>query len=100
MEERLVNLDGRVNEHTLMFTMFDKRFDMFEKRFDGLDQRVDRLEQRVDRLEQRVDARFDSVDRRFDVLDKKLSHQFALTMSLLVTVIAAFIGTIATVVVT
>lgn len=99
--QRLTHLEGRVNEHASLFTMFEKRFDAIEKRFDAVDQRFDRLDQRVDRFEERVDRfeeRFDRfqerVDGRFDALDKKLSHHFALMMSALMTVVAGFIGTV------
>lgn len=104
VEERLAGLEGRVNEQSQIFGTLrdtlarleqrvDGRFDAIDRRFDAIDHQFDEIDRRFEG----VDRRFEGFDRRFDELDRKLSKQFALVMSMLMTVIAAFVGSVITV---
>ena len=106
VQERLGELETRVSENANLLTLLEKRFDRFEERidarFDAVDRRFDVIDRRFDVIDRRfegVDRRFEGLDRRFDELDKKLSKQFALVMTMLMSVIAAFVGSVVAVVV-
>ena len=75
VEERLANLEGRVNEHTQTFLL--------------LRDAVASLERRMDRFEIHTDS-------RFDALDDKMSKGFAWMVALFITSTIAIISTILT----
>jgi tetrahydromethanopterin S-methyltransferase subunit G len=87
VEERLANLEGRVNEQSNLFAV--------------LRDSVSSVEQHLAQFEHRVDTRFDSVDRRFDSIDRrletvesKLSHNLLWTVGIQVSTLVLVIGAI------
>lgn len=94
-EERLAQLEVRVQEHSQGFPALRESMGRLEQR---LDERIGSLEQRLDTrigsLEQRIDARFEAVDRRFDTLDRHFGTLTTMLVSLFVAVIGGIVTTI------
>jgi hypothetical protein len=92
IEERLAFVEGRVVEHSQMFS--DLREGM-----SSLALRIDRLEERMDRRFEQVDARFLQVEARLDLLGTEMSKNFrwlvGIQVTATITVIAALVGTLA-----
>ena len=92
IEERVAFVEGRLVEHSEMFS--DLRAGL-----SGLGQRIDRLEQRMDHRFEQVDARFLQVEARLDRLGGDLSKIFrwivGIQITTLLTVVATLLGALA-----
>jgi hypothetical protein len=92
IEERVAFVEGRLVEHSEMFS--DLRAGL-----SGLGQRIDRLEQRMDHRFEQVDARFLQVEARLDRLGGDLSKSFrwivGIQITTLLTVVATLLGALA-----
>jgi chromosome segregation ATPase len=111
LEERVVYLEGKVEEHSRGYadirerlTFLDQKVDRFREelaaRIDALDQKVDRFREelaaRIDALDQRLSGRIDALDQRLsgriDALDQKVSRQFIWLVGIQITVLVAVVG--------
>lgn len=84
-DERLDDLNARVDQGLRVDERFDRlersvdrRFDKVDERFDRLegsvDKRFDKVDERFDRLEDSVDKRFDKVDERFEKVEERFDE--------------------------
>jgi len=99
IEERVAFVEGRLVEHSELFS--DLRAGL-----SGLGQRIDHLEQRMDRRFEQVDARFAQMDARFLQVEARLdqlggdqSKNFrwivGIQITTLITVVATLLGALA-----
>jgi hypothetical protein len=99
IEERVAFVEGRLVEHSEIFS--DQRAGL-----SSLGQRIDHLEQRMDRRFAQMDARFAQIDARFlqvearlDRLGGDLSKNFrwivGIQITTLLTVVATLLGALA-----
>ena len=89
VEERLANLEGRVNEHTQTFTAMRDTLSLMRDA-------VGSLERRFDRLDERMDKRFDTLEARFDLFQDRTLTRFGWLIALFITSTIAIITTILT----
>jgi len=110
-EERLARLEGRVEEHTHMFTglqetlsrfeaRVDRRFEHMEGRLTALDQKIDQkssaLDQKLDQTRIGLETRIGAVDDRVGELHRKSDARFkwiaGLLGACLTSIIACLVG--------
>jgi hypothetical protein len=92
IEERLAFVEGRVAEHSQMFSDLREAIAGLERRMDA---RFAQIEARLDRIE----GRLDRMDGRFDQLTVEMSRNFrwvvGIQVTTLITVVATLLGALA-----
>jgi uncharacterized coiled-coil protein SlyX len=82
LEERVVYLEGKVEEHS--------------RGYADIRERLTFLDQKVDRFREELAARIDALDQRLsgriDALDQKVSRQFIWLVGIQITVLVAVVG--------
>jgi predicted nucleic acid-binding Zn-ribbon protein len=71
IEERVANLEGRVEEHTGVWQDIKDMMITQDGRMIGLEQRIDRRFEAIDRRFEAIDKRFEAIDRRFEAIDRR-----------------------------
>ena len=82
VEERLAKLEGRVHEHSQMFSLFRDA--------------LTTLERRLETFEARLDTRFEAIGQRLEALDDKMSNRLGWVIALFITCTVAIIAAILT----
>lgn len=92
-EERLSNLEGRVQEQTnrlgelpQMFQHLDAKID---EKFHQLDAKIDRTFQQLDtKIDTKIDGLDTKIDRKIDTLRADMTNQFRWTIGIMLTLAA------------
>jgi len=71
IEERVANLEGRVEEHTGVWQDIKDMMITQDGRMIGLEQRIDRRFEAIDKRFEAIDKRFEAIDRRFEAIDRR-----------------------------
>ncbi len=108
MEERVAYLEGKVEEHTMMWSdlkdmminhdskmiafeqRIDRRFEAIDRRFEAIDKRFEAIDRRFESM----DRRFEAMDRRIDALDQKFTKFFLWIIGIQVSILLAIIASI------
>ncbi len=72
IEERVANLEGRVEEHAGVWQDIKDMLITQDGRMIGLEQRIDRRFESIDRRFESIDRRFEAIDRRFEALENRI----------------------------
>jgi hypothetical protein len=99
IEERVAFVEGRLVEHSEMFSDLRAGLSSLGQRIDHLEQRMDRRFAQMDARFAQIDARFLQVEARLDRLGGDLSKNFrwivGIQITTLLTVVATLLGALA-----
>ena len=99
IEERVAFVEGRLVEHSEMFSDLRAGLSSQGQRIDHLEQRIDRRFEQMDARFAQIDARFLQVEARLDRLGGDLSKNFrwivGIQITTLLTVVATLLGALA-----
>jgi hypothetical protein len=99
IEERVAFVEGRLVEHSEMFSDLRAGLSSLGQRIDHLEQRIDRRFEQMDARFAQIDARFLQVEARLDRLGGDLSKNFrwivGIQITTLLTVVATLLGALA-----
>jgi hypothetical protein len=99
IEERVAFVEGRLVEHSEIFSDLRAGLSSLGQRIDHLEQRMDRRFAQMDARFAQIDARFLQVEARLDRLGGDLSKNFrwivGIQITTLLTVVATLLGALA-----
>ena len=92
LEERVAYLEGKVEEHSKVWSDFKDMMINHDSKMIAFEQRIDRRFEAIDRRFEAIDRRFEAIDRRFEAIDQKFSKYFLWIIGIQVSVLLAVIA--------
>ncbi|BCB97228.1 hypothetical protein JZK55_21500 [Dissulfurispira thermophila] len=92
LEERVAYLEGKVEEHSKVWSDLKDMMINHDSKMIAFEQRIDRRFEAIDKRFEAIDRRFEAIDRRFEAIDQKFSKYFLWIIGIQVSVLLAVIA--------